>query len=190
MSNIKQELPNTDRALKIVIDGEREAVSNYTQFAKIAGEENLIVVSKLFLALAAAEKVHIKNHINALGSNYPVRTVEPPKEEKTLLNLSNSIENEIQEAKALYPSLLKSIKNETKVLKGEVAKLSMEWAMKAEKVHSKLLKIALKAVKRGSDVNFKSIMLCTVCGNVTVDESGDLTCKICGHDEIFFTAIL
>lgn len=188
MSDTLKALPFCQSALKILIDGERNAVEQYSSYAEIAREEGLTGVACLFNALAAAEKVHIKNHLKALGEEYVPAEPEDFCVQSTVENLSAAITGEVEEAKKLYPRLLKSIRKEMSSQAGQVARLSMDWAMRVEKEHAKFLKQALKQLKNGSDFTFEVLKLCTVCGNLTLvdDES---SCSVCGHDIIFFSTL-
>jgi len=185
---VSEKYSKTKEALKTLIAGEEEAVAKYTAFNKKAKEEGFSGVAKLFEALIFAENIHIKNHRNALKEEFSSDFVEEIIANKTIDNLQEAINGEVEENKTLYPNLIKSIKKEGKELYVEVAKLSMEWAMKAESVHSKLLKQALKLVKNGKDFEFSTIKVCRVCGNVIIEENEE-PCEICGHDYKFFVAI-
>ena len=174
-------------ALKMVIKGEREAVAYYKEYSKVAEKEDLPNISRLFKALVVAENVHIKNHLNALGEEVIKGDIEITSS-STLENLQSAINGEKEESKKLYPKLIKSIKSDTKESYGKVAQLSMEWAMKVEKGHAKLLKLALKSLKSGKDLDVKTIRVCRVCGNISTTDD-DASCDVCGHDYQFFTEV-
>ncbi|MGL1891764.1 MAG: rubrerythrin family protein [Spirochaetaceae bacterium] len=176
-------------ALKILIQGESDAVETYLAFANKAEEEGYINISLLFRALIVAERIHIKNHQNALGEDFiPVKNVLESVE-STLININTALIGETEENKKLYPKLIKSIKKETSNEYGKVAKLSMMWAQKVEKEHARLLKIAYKSLSKGSDLDFKNILICQVCGNVEINKYNKNECGICGHDSIFFKSL-
>lgn len=188
MSDALEAMPFCQSALKILIDGERNAVIQYNAYADKADEEGLAGAARLFKALAAAEKIHIKNHLKALGEEYPAAEPEQFTVGTTVENLSAAVAGEVEEAKKLYPRLLKSIRKEMDSTYGQVARLSMDWAMRVEKEHAKLLKSALKEIEKGRDFVAEVMKLCTVCGNITLEES-DAPCSVCGHDIIFFSTI-
>lgn len=177
------------RALKILIKGENDAVVLYGQFldqAKLEGYNN---IATLFEALIMAERIHIKNHYNALGEEFiPVKS-EIKQIGSTLENLITALTGEAYENKKLYPQLIKSIKKECSNDYGKVAKLSMMWAKIVEKEHARLLKSAFKSLKSGNDILFDNISICQVCGNVVIDKIADKECTVCGHDHIFFKTI-
>ena len=66
----------------------------------------------------------------------------------TIENLANAIKAESHEGKYLYSKLMKNIKNETNTEYGKVANLTMLWAKKVEKEHARILKKALKSLKK------------------------------------------
>lgn len=179
----------SEKALKILIEGETSASESYSNFGEKAEEDGFSIVGMLFKALSKAELVHIRNHKKALGFDYS------PKAEKvivsdTLNNLKTAIEGETEENKKLYPSLIKKIKKETKTEKGKVARLTMVWAQKAESEHAKLLKKALKAIKSGKDLDAEQIFICRVCGNIILNKNEEKECSVCGHDFLFFDKVV
>ncbi len=179
-------MEKTKKALKTLITGESEAVQKYKKFAEAACNEGFKNVGELFGALAQAETVHIRNHMQALGEDYVPDIGEEDVIDVTTENLRNALSGEISENKILYPQLIKSIKKECREIYGKVARLSMLWASKVEKAHAKLLKKALKSVEKGKDIEVNSIYICNVCGNIVFDADCKKECSVCGHDTIFF----
>ncbi len=177
-------------ALKILIQGESEAVSLYEAFSEKAKSEGFLNISTLFLALVTAEKIHINNHIKALGEDFTPINNEIPEISSTFSNILTAIEGEVEENKTLYPNLIKSIKKDCGNQYGKVARLSMTWAQKVEKEHANLLKKALISQKKGEDLSFENISICQVCGNVVLNEDYKDECKVCGHDSMFFKGLL
>ena len=174
------------KALRILISGESSAVAMYDNFASKAFDDGFPNVGYLFKALAAAEQIHIKNHYNALGEDFTPEIDSNYANGSTADNLQTAIIGEMEENQKIYPSFIKSIKNESKTIYGKVAKLSMSWARDVEKEHANLLKKALKAVNSGEDIDITVIYICQVCGNVIINELTDDPCEICGHDVEFF----
>lgn len=181
-------MEKSKEALKILISGESNAVKMYESFAAKAVEEGWNNIAVLLQALSQAEKIHIKNHRNALKEEF---SVEPEEVElkTTLENLTTAIEGETEETRKLYPRMLRFIKRDTKSEYGKVARLTMTWARKVEKEHARLLKKARKALGNGQDLEIKRIYLCQVCGNIVLDDLGDGICDVCGHDDQFFTQV-
>ncbi len=173
-------------ALKILITGETDAVNKYNEFSRKAFEENYNKIGLLFSTLAMAERIHIKNHLNALKEKFIPQLEDVPDVANTIDNIKTAIDNEVNESKRIYPKLIKSIKGECNSEYGKVSRLSMIWAHKAEIEHSKLLKKAYKAVKSGKDMEFENIYFCQVCGNIVLDRKSEKECTVCGHDVQFF----
>ena len=178
-------MEKSKEALKILITGESNAVKIYEIFSTKAYEEGYGNIGLLFDVLSKAERIHVKNHLHALEEEFEPELNEVSVQ-STMENLKTAITGETEESKKMYPRLIKSIKSECGTEFGKVAKLSMTWALKVEKEHAKLLKIALKALNSGSDMMLKSIFLCQVCGNMVINDLTDDVCKVCGHDRQFF----
>ncbi len=169
--------------LKMAITGETNACKRYELFSLIAKDENLLNISKLFSSLVKAEKIHIKNHKNALKDSFsPV--IEEVERESTLKNLINALKGERDEYKKMYPSFIKiSKKSSDNFMK--VSTLSFKWARDSEKKHYQLLKMAYKSLVSGEDFDQTDFYICKVCGNVEL-KLKKMTCDICGHDNAFF----
>jgi rubrerythrin len=175
-----------EKVLKESIIGESNAVKMYRIFSEKASSESFPNIGLLFVALANAEEVHIKNHISALGNSVDEIKYEDVQLGSTLENLNVSLEGEVYEYKKMYPSFLKEVKKKKNLTDYEkVALLSMRWSSDVERQHAKLLKMAIGFVARGEDIPYSNFYLCRVCGNLELDIDRD-DCKICGHDTTFF----
>lgn len=148
--------------------GESEASSKYSAFADIADKEGFTNVSRLFKANSFAEHRHAKHHLEAIGMLG----------QETSGNLKTAIDSEHQENSKMYPAYLEVAKLEH----ADYAIETLTHAMQAEKVHEKLYKEAIDAVRNGRDVEFKEIYTCTHCGN-TIVNSRISTCPICKHSK-------
>jgi len=170
--------------LKKALNGEFLATQKYSKFAEIAKKEGFDNIAYLFKSLTAAEKIHIKNHKNALDEKY-----NPESEEfingTTIENVKDAMEAELWENKKMYPSFIKEIKKDKKNPMQKVAELSFEWARDVEYTHYKALKLALKFVEQGKDLDCSEIYICKVCGNLIFVEPTKI-CPICGHDPAFY----
>lgn len=181
-------MEKTKEALRILTTGEMNAVKTYEAFSNKAYEEGYPNVGLLFKALSKAERIHIKNHLHALEEEFSPE-LDDVQSASTRENLIAAIQGESEEGKKLYPKLMKYIKSECKTEYGKVARLSMQWALKVEKEHARILKKALKSIKSGNDFSSDRIFLCQVCGNLVLDESPGKGCDVCGHDVQFFNQI-
>ena len=174
-------------ALISALNGEHSAVKKYSEFAKIAQKENNPNIAYLFKSLVYAEKIHIKNHLNALKEDF-TPTIEPHETGETAGNLNNAYLGEMYENKDMYPNLRKLIRKNLKSKEGKVADLSLRWAEEVELTHAQTLKMALKAVKKGMDFDISDIYVCRVCGNLILIEPKSV-CPVCGHDAKFYQQI-
>ncbi len=184
-------MEKTAEYLKKAITGESNAAIMYSKFAEVASNDGYSNIAYLFTALEQAERIHIKNHKQALGDhNYKPEegTIDIG---TTQENLRTAFAGESYEYKKMYPSFIRAIKSETKTEYGKVGRLSMQWAAMVEKVHADTLKKALKNIKSGKDFNITNIYMCRVCGNLLIgNEEPDSVCPVCGHDHMFYKLVI
>jgi rubrerythrin len=178
-------MEKTKEALRILITGESNAVKMYEAFSKKAKDEGYSNIALLFEVLSKAERIHIKNHVNALDEKYTPE-LDDINIQSTEINLKTAYLNEREEGTKLYPELVKYIKKECSTEYGKVARLSMLWAQKVEREHARIIKRALKSLERGRDFPIESIYLCQVCGNIVINDLKEQGCDVCGHDHQFF----
>ncbi|MGL4854119.1 MAG: rubrerythrin family protein, partial [Lentisphaeria bacterium] len=168
-----------------------EARSLYTQCAELAILEGFTNIGKLFKAISLAEGIHIKNHASVLKDhNLPIvnNAINLPQMPIEQL-LRQFVAKEIEENKVFYPSMIKKIKKQTDTFFKKVAELSLTWAMKTEKAHSKLLSRALQAIVSGKDLEESSFYYCRVCGMVETELESSPICRVCGHENYFYSKI-
>ena len=170
--------------LKKAINGEFLATQKYSVFAEIAKKEGFANISYLFKALTAAEKIHIKNHSNALNEEYEQENKEFTRG-TTVENVKDAAIFPSSIPLRMHPSYIKEIKKDKKNPIYKVAQLSFEWARDVEYTHHKALKIAMKYLEQGKDLDFSEIYICKVCGNVVFSKPTKI-CPICGHDPAFY----
>jgi len=170
--------------LKKAINGEFSATQKYSEFAEIAKKEGFGNIAYLFKSLSAAEKIHIKNHSNALKEEY-----KPESEEfnrgTTIENVKDAMEGELWENKKMYPDFIKNVKKSKNNELKKVVQLSFEWARDVEFTHYKALKLALNFIEQGNDLDCSEIYICQVCGNIIFTTPSKI-CPICGHDPAFY----
>ena len=178
--------------LKEAINGESNAKRKYELYAEQATIENLPEVAKLFKAVAHAESIHIKNHLKALSS-ITNKEANPDdivviKEENlrdnvkdTRSNLADAINGETHEVKKMYKKFFKN----AKTAEQDVVELTFHLAREAEKIHAKIYSQYLKKLEKGKLIEPINIYVCSICGNVELNElTGN--CKICDHGSRFF----
>jgi rubrerythrin len=154
----------TQQNLQSAFAGESQAHMRYLIFAEIAEKEGKPNIARLFKAIAYAEQVHAKNHLEVLGGIG-----------KTLKNLEAAIGGETFEVDEMYPAY-----NEVAKLQGEnEAQRSTHYALEAEKIHAQLYTKAKDAVEKDKDLEIGKVYICPKCG-YTVEEEAPEYCPICG----------
>ncbi len=154
----------TKENLKAAFSGESQAHMKYMIFADKAADEGFKNISRLFTAIAFAERVHAANHLNAL--NGVSLTIE---------NLDVAIDGENFEVEEMYPAY----KSVAEMQDEQKAVNSMYYALEAEKIHASLYSEAKEAVKAGKDLELEEISICPVCGYTTLDKAPE-RCPVCG----------
>jgi rubrerythrin len=166
--------------LKVAINGEYNAVRKYQRFAEIAQKENMPNVAYLFKALVTGEKVHLENHKRALGKEFAPED-KAFETGTTLENLKAALATEKWEYEEMYPGLIKGTKRDRSE-RGEIARLSMQWALGTEKTHAMTLQKAIETVQQGKDYIDVKFWVCVACGNLRVGENLAGICSVCKHD--------
>ncbi|MEM0052786.1 MAG: rubrerythrin family protein [Nitrososphaeria archaeon] len=154
----------TEKSLSEGFAGESMAHMKYLIFSEVAEKEGFTNVARLFKAIAYAEYVHAKNHLNVLGK------VKRSKE-----NLDTAIEGETYEVEEMYPAF----KAVAELQKENFALRSFDWAYNAEKIHAKMYEKAKASVENGVDAEIREIYICPLCG-YTVEGEPPEKCPICG----------
>ncbi|MBI4294825.1 MAG: rubrerythrin family protein [Chloroflexi bacterium] len=153
----------TEANLNNAYAGESMAHMRYSIYSDVAEQEGLPNVSRLFRAIAFAEKVHATNHYRELRN-----IGESPR------NLQIAIDGETFEVEEMYPSY-----RAVAELQGEKGALrSTDWALQAEKIHAAMYRNAREATLRGQDVTLGTVHICQVCGHTVEGEAPD-QCPVC-----------
>ena len=156
-------MPTTNENLATAFAGESQANRKYLAFAKQAEKEGYGQIAKLFRAAAEAETIHAHYHLGNMGGVAD-----------TVKNLEEAVGGETYEFTSMYPPMV-----EQAVKEGHKAKATLTYALEAEKVHARLFKQALEALKAGQDLSKMDVYLCPVCGDVEFGEPPE-KCPICG----------
>jgi rubrerythrin len=166
--------------LQKAITGEHNAIRKYQHFAEVAQKESMPNAAYLFKALATGEKVHLANHMRAIGT-----TFSPDDKEfetgTTLENLKAALATETWEYAEMYPGFIKKVKRDRSE-RGEVARLSIQWALGTEKTHAMTLQKAIETVQQGKDYIDVKFWVCVACGNLRVGDDLAGICSVCKHD--------
>lgn len=154
----------TEEFLTNAFAGESMAHMKYLVFAEIAEKEGFPNIARLFRAIAYAEFVHAKNHLNALG-----------KINDTAHNLEMAYQGESFEIDEMYPAYkaVAELQDEKQAIR------SMNYALEAEKIHKAMYSEAKESVeKKKEDIKIGDIYICPVCG-YTVEGEAPERCPVC-----------
>ena len=164
--------------LRSAFGGESMANMRYRIWGEKAKEDGFDNISRLFTAIARAEKVHATNHFVALKDQVGdalVPSMGGFGYTDTPENLQGAINGELYESTEMYPSFLEVAKMQNQV----GAQQSFYYALEAEKVHAEMYREAKKAAKTGSDLDLGPVQICLECG-YTVEGNIPGECPICG----------
>ena len=154
----------TENNIQEAFGGECKANRRYTLFAEKAEKEGYPQVAKLFRAVAEAEMVHARNHLNVIDAIGATKD-----------NLLAASMGERMEFTEMYPVFIETAIKE----KNDRAERSFDWANKVEKIHYGYFDAAFKDMKEGKQPEDATYYVCQVCGNTVKDNVPD-KCPICG----------
>ncbi len=166
-------MANTQENLKAAFAGESQANRRYLFSAERAEREEKPGIARLFRAVAEAETVHAKNHLNVLGEI-----------KDTKANVEAAISGEHYEFRKMYPEFIEQAKLEN----NKRALNTFNWANEVEKIHHGLYTKALEALNAGKDLEDKPIFTCEVCG-MTVQGEPPERCPVCNATQERFREI-
>ena len=154
----------SEKNIQEAFSGECKANRRYLFYAEKADEEGYPQVAKLFRAVAEAERVHARNHLNvidAIGS--------------TKDNVLGASIGEHQEFAEMYPIFIEVAQKES----NDRAEQSFTWANKVEKIHYCYFDETFKELKEGKKPADATYYVCQRCGNTVKGKAPD-KCPICG----------
>jgi rubrerythrin len=154
----------TTKDLRYALAGECQANRKYIAFAEIADSQGYPGIARLWRAAAAAEAIHARNHMKALGM---LKSTEE--------NLTGAVEGEQGEFSTMYPTFIATAE---KAGRSDAAQ-SFDRAFKVEQIHYKLFLADLNELKKGEQPPAINYWVCSICGN-TVPETPPNVCDICG----------
>lgn len=167
----------TQANLRSAFGGESMAHMRYRIWGEKAEKEGFPTVSRLFMCTSDAEQVHATLHFNALkdiGGDFPVTAMAGFGLTDTSENLQGAIDGELFEVTQMYPTYIAAAE-----LQGEkTAVRAMRYAVEAEQVHADLFTLAKEAVDGGKDLEAEVMLLCPVCGYISLTGE-EKNCPIC-----------
>jgi len=166
----------TEANLRSAYAEESQAHMRYSIYAERAKQEGFPNVSRLFTAIAFAERVHATNHYRNILTKGGTMIVSAAVfgSRKTSEDLQAGIDGETFEINEMYPAY----KTVAQMQGEKPAEISFTWALEAEKIHVTLYQKAKQAVDKGKDVELKTIQICSICGH-TVEGDAPERCPIC-----------
>lgn len=159
-------MATTHDNLMAAFAGESQANRKYLAFAKVADDEGLPQVAKLFRAAAAAETIHAHAHLKNAGHIGD-----------TAANLKSALEGETYEFTKMYPDMIKDAEAEGNAA---VAKY-FGFANAVEEVHANLYKNAMANPKGLKNTDY---YVCKLCGYTHEGTCGK--CPVCQAGEASF----
>ncbi|MFY9214817.1 MAG: rubrerythrin family protein [Tissierellaceae bacterium] len=176
----------TQDNLRAAFGGESMAHMRYRIWAQTADKEGFPTVGRLFMATSDAEEVHATLHFKAMKDikgDFAVTSMAGFGLTTTSENLQGAIDGEVFEYTQMYPAYIAVAEMQEE----KQAVRAMQFAIEAEKVHAELFGIAKEAVDQGKDLEAETIILCPVCGWVSIKEHDD-NCPLCkAKKELFVT---
>jgi len=145
-------------------------------FSQRAEKEGYSNVSRLFNAVAYAERIHASSHYRNIKTEGDASTSSMAAfGSKTVSeDLQIGIDGENFEVEEMYPAYLEV----ARMQKEYGAEVSFRFAWEAEKTHAELFKKAKADVDEDRDPDLGPIGVCTVCG-YTVEGEPPEKCPVC-----------
>ncbi|GAB6085286.1 rubrerythrin family protein [Alkaliphilus crotonatoxidans] len=178
----------TESNLKSAFGGESMAHMRYLVWGEFAAKEGYPNVANLFKAVAYAERIHAGNHFRELknevgdasvtaGAGFGLTT--------TSENLQGAIDGENHEIEQMYPAFIAVA--ELQKEKGSIR--TFQFALEAERCHSKLFSDAKAAVDAKKDFDADTVHVCDVCGYTLTGDLKD-NCPVCKAKTDLFTTFV
>lgn len=174
----------TQANLRSAFGGESMAHMRYRIWGEKAQKENFPTVSRLFMCTSDAEQVHATLHFTALkdvGGDYPVTSMAGFGLTDTSENLQGAIDGELFEVNQMYPAYIAVAEMQEE----KSAIRAMRYAVEAEKVHAELFTLAKEAVDNGNDLEAETMLLCPVCGYISLTGEEEI-CPLCSARKELF----
>jgi len=166
-------MSNTPENLQTAFAGESQANRRYLFFADKAEKEGYPQIARLFRAVAEAETVHARNHLETMGGIGLTKD-----------NLQAAIQGENYEFTKMYPGFIEQAKAEN----NDGAQTGFDWANKVEKIHHGLYQKILKTLETGQQLKDEPYFVCQGCGYTVAGEAPE-KCPICGAPRSMFKRV-
>lgn len=174
----------TQDNLRSAFGGESQAHMRYRIWGPVATKEGFPVTGRLFMATSDAEQVHATLHFKALKDcpgDFAVTSGAAFGLSTTSENLVGAINGELHEVNQMYPAYIAVAEMQEE----KAALQAMKYAIEAEKVHAELFTKAKEAVDQGKDLEAEVILLCPVCGFISLTGEEEI-CPVCSVKKSLF----
>jgi len=174
----------TQDNLRSAFGGESMAHMRYRIWGDKAKKEGFPTVSRLFMCTSDAEEVHASLHFKAMreiAGDYPVTSMAGFGLTSTSENLQGAIDGEVFEYTQMYPAYIAVAEMQEE----KEAVRAMQYAIEAEKVHAELFTEAKDAVDQGEDLEAETVLLCPICGYISLTGEEE-RCPICNAKKQIF----
>ncbi len=174
----------TQDNLRSAFGGESQAHMRYRIWGPVATKEGFPVTGRLFMATSDAEQVHATLHFKALKDcpgDFAVISGAAFGLSTTSENLVGAINGELHEVNQMYPAYIAVAEMQEE----KAAIQAMRYAIEAEKVHAELFTKAKEAVDAGKDLEAEVILLCPVCGFISLTGEEEI-CPVCNVKKEMF----
>ena len=174
----------TQDNLRSAFGGESQAHMRYRIWGPHATKEGFPVTGRLFMATSDAEQVHATLHFKALkdvSGGFVVTSGAEFGLSTTSENLVGAINGELHEVNQMYPAYIAVAEMQEE----KAAIQAMKYAIEAEKVHAELFTKAKEAVDQGKDLEAEVILLCPVCGFISLTGEEEI-CPVCNVKKALF----
>jgi len=166
-------MTKTEENLKTAFAGESQARNKYTYFAKVARNEKLLYIAKIFEEAAENEKQHAKDEFKLLKGIGDTKA-----------NLKAAIEGERYETTKMYPTFAKDAEEEGNKEAAELFKQIARVEKEHEARYTKLLEMVEKGTvyKRDKPIRWK----CSKCGYIFEGKEPPEKCPSCKHEREYY----
>jgi rubrerythrin len=182
----------TRRNLMRAFAGECQARNRYTMAAELAGQQQLEVVSQVFLYTAKQELAHAKVFYDFLkplgGSTVEIDGTYPVDDSASVVTLLRAAEhNEGEECSKDYPAFAKTATEEGFPLVGK----AFEMIAQIEGTHGQRFGQLAQMLeeKRLFVSQVETGWICLHCGHILQATAAPALCPVCKHDQGYFVRL-
>jgi rubrerythrin len=158
-------MASTQDNFKTAFAGESQANRRYLFWAEKAEKEGYLQVARLFRAVAEAETVHARRHLQTMTGGV----------NDTAKNLEAAMDGELYESTEMYPNFFRQAEFEA----NKAAQAMFGMTAKVEEGHFEMYEHALDSIKSGKAMKDAPYYVCQGCG-YTVEGTAPDKCPICG----------